>query len=253
MSMQYYQRTPIGLDRTIKLEWLNKVSNYVLAGIDKLKIKEMLRADLIGSFRSNNVYVRGSIDKTITIIMKVWCSPPDKLRVFHKDGLKLIARIDPINRIAIHWGLILATYPFWGGVASSVGRLIRLQGRASISHVQRRIREIYGERETVSRRCRYIVRSFLDWGVISEDIEKGVYKLGSHFAIDDPELESWLIEASLRAKGLKSYNLNGLIEGNEIFPFKLKLISPEKLMSFSSRLEIQNLDINQTTVFLKEK
>jgi hypothetical protein len=47
--------------------------------------------------------------------------------------------------------------------------------------VQRRVREQYGERETVSRRVHYVLRSFVDWGGLKETAEKGVYENGETF------------------------------------------------------------------------
>ena len=73
----------------------------------------------------------------------------------------------------------MAVYPFWSGVATQVGRLLRLQGSAAAAHVQRRVREQYGERETVSRAARRVLRSYLDWGVLQETGKKGIYSAGS--------------------------------------------------------------------------
>ena len=70
----------------------------------------------------------------------------------------------------------MAVYPFWSSVATQVGRLLRLQGSAAAAQVQRRIREQYGERETVARRARYVLRSYLDWGVLQETGAPGVYR-----------------------------------------------------------------------------
>jgi len=56
---------------------------------------------------------------------------------------------------------------------------LRLQGSAAAAHVQRRVREQYGERETVSRAARRVLRSYLDWGVLQETGAKGVYSAAS--------------------------------------------------------------------------
>ena len=88
----------------------------------------------------------------------------------------------------------MAVYPFWSGVATQVGRLLRLQGSAAATHVQRRVREQYGERETVSRRARYVMRSYLDWGVLHETGTKGIYTAGSKLSVDDSRLIAWLID-----------------------------------------------------------
>ena len=75
----------------------------------------------------------------------------------------------------LHWGMVLAVYPFWGEVALRTSRLLRLQGSAAAAHIQRRIREQYGERETVSRAGRRVLRSYGDWGVLKGSGARGVY------------------------------------------------------------------------------
>ena len=87
--------------------------------------------------------------------------------------------------------MIMAVYPFWGNVAAHVGRLLRLQETAAAGQVQRRVREQYGERETVSRRVRYVLRSFVDWEVLKETPEKGVYSVVAH-EVTREEVIAWL-------------------------------------------------------------
>jgi hypothetical protein len=72
-----------------------------------------------------------------------------------------------------------------------------LQRIASAAQVQCRVHEQYGERETVSRRVRYVLCNFVDWQVIKKSSKKGVCKTGSQHAVDDPQLIAWLTEASL--------------------------------------------------------
>jgi len=74
--------------------------------------------------------------------------------------------------------MVTAVYPFWSGVAVQVGRLLRHQGPAAAAHIQRRVREQYGEREPVSRAARRVLRSYLDWGVLQETDTKGIYTSG---------------------------------------------------------------------------
>jgi len=69
----------------------------------------------------------------------------------------------------------MAVYPFWASVATQVGRLLKLQGSVAAAHVQRRMRESYGERETVSRRVRFVLRSYVAWRVLRETGAQGVY------------------------------------------------------------------------------
>ena len=95
----------------------------------------------------------------------------------------------------------MAAYPFFGAVAETVGRLMRLQGTCAAAQIQRRIREHLGERETVARAARRILRCFVDWGVLQETREKGVYQAIPAQPVQDKQLAAWLIEAALLAQG----------------------------------------------------
>jgi hypothetical protein len=242
----------IGVDRLVRLAWLEKVSSLVLAGNDSKNIKTILQNDFVGSFRSVKTDVRGSLDKTITILLKVWLTAPIEIELLRIEGLELLKRVPRHDHLAIHWGMVMAVYPFWSGVAVQVGRLLRLQNSAASVHVQRRIREQYGERETVSRRTRYILRSYLDWGVLQETGTKGIYTSGKTLAVDDFQLIGWLAEASLHTRANGSAPLKDLIDGPNFFPFRIKPIHAESLMAASSRLDIVRHGLDNDLVILRK-
>jgi len=241
----------IGLDRVVRLKWLDQTATMVLAGNDIASIKLALQDDLKDSFRSVDTTVRGSIDKTITILTKVWLKPPAALEQLRLEGLDLLTTLSRADRLAVHWGMVMAVYPFWASVAAQVGRLFRLQGSASAVHVQRRLREQYGERETVSRRARYVLRSYVDWGVLREAGDMGLYNACPLLAIDDSRLIAWLVETSLHARSNGSAPLKDVIGSPSLFPFRLKLVAPDQLATTSSRLDFLRQDLDSELVMLR--
>lgn len=243
----------IGLDRLVHLAWMEKVSSLVLAGNDPQNIKAILQNDFIGSFRSAKTDVRGSLDKTITILLKVWLTSPIELEPLRIEGLELLRRVPRHGHLAIHWGMVMAVYPFWSSVAVQVGRLVRLQGSAASVHVQRRIREQYGERETVSRRTRYVLRSYLDWGVVQETGTKGIYTAGTTHAVDDSRLIAWLAEASLHSRLNGAAAIRDLLETPSLFPFQFRPVSAKDLLSASSRLECLRHGLDDDLVMLRKQ
>lgn len=243
----------VGLDRLARLEWLERTASLVLAGNDAPTIKSVLQEDLGASFRSSATEVRGSLNKTITILQKVWGNPPCEIDTLHTDGLELLTRIPPREHTPIHWGMLMAAYPFWSSVATQVGRLLRLQGSAAAAQVQRRIREQYGERETVARRARYVLRSYLDWGVLQETGAPGVYQAAPSYVVNDPQLVAWLAEAALWARSNDAAPLRELLEGPSLFPFQLAPMSPESLASLAPRLEILRHGLDDDLVMLRQE
>ena len=244
--------TQVGLDRIVRLVWLERVSSLVLAGNEAEDIKAILQQDLKGAFRSSRTDVRGSIDKTITILTKVWVKVPSGLDSLRDGGLELLQHLPRRDRLAVHWGMTMAAYPFWAAVAAQTGRLLRLQGSAGAAHVQRRVREQYGERETVARRVRYVLRSYLDWGVLQETDATGVYGACPPIAVEGIRLTGWLVEALLYSRANGSSPLRELLESPSLFPFQVVPVSAEGLVSASNHLDLLRQGLDDALVMLAE-
>lgn len=244
--------TQIGIDRQVRLDWLERTSSLVLAGNTPKDIKAILQNDLCAAFRSGKTDKRGSLDKTITILMKVWLTTPQEYAALRITGLELLKRLQSRHRMAVHWGMVMAIYPFWASVASQVGRLLKLQGSAVASQVQRRMREQYGERETVSRRTRYVLRSFVDWEVLRQTSVVGVYEQLPPIAIAERELAAWLIETVVLSRSNGPMPLKNLIESTSLFPFRFtSQVSSEDIILATSRLDILRHNMNEELVVLK--
>lgn len=241
----------IGIDRIIRFDWLEKTANLVMAGNAKTSINEILQDLLKDNLSGGKPGVRGSREKTITILMKIWLTVPRDLEALRDEGLQIHQGLPRKERIAVHWGMALAAYPFWGAVAAHTGRLLRLQGTAAAAHVQRRVKEQYGERETAHRAARRVLRSFIDWNVLNETDDKGVYTLGNRYSIQDPRLIAWLVEASLHARPNGSAAIKDLLDGPIIFPFRLAHIAAEHLASLSPRLDFLRHGLDDNLMILR--
>ncbi len=242
----------IGFSQRIRLEWLQYTANLVLAGNDNGAVNGSLQELLKDKVSVGGKAVRGNKEKAITILMKIWLNVPGELEAVRDDGLELLKVLPRKDQIAVHWGMAMAAYPFWAAVAANTGRLLRLQGTAAAAHVQRRVREQYGERETVSRAARRVIRSFVDWGVLSGTKEKGIYSQGRTYSIDDLRLISWLIEASLYARFNGSAAIKDLLDSPSIFPFRLMHVSAEHLVSRSPRLDLLRHGLDDDLVMLRD-
>jgi hypothetical protein len=248
-----YRENQIGFSQRIRLEWLEQTANLILAGNDKPAIIAALQELLKDKVSVGGDAERGNREKIITILMKVWLNVPRELEALRIEGIELLKRLPRTDRIVVHWGMVTAVYPFWSAVAAHVGRLLKLQGSAAAMHIQRRIREQYGERETVSRATRRVLRSYLDWGVLGGTSNKGVYGKGLSLTVDEPKIVSWLIEASLYARSNGAAPLKELIGSPSLFPFHLKHIGPEYMLAASSRLEILRHGLDDDLVMLRRQ
>jgi hypothetical protein len=243
----------IGFSQRVRLEWLETAASLVLAGNDKAAVNDALQELLKDKVSVGGQAERGNREKIVTILIKVWLRPPAELESLRVGGLDLLKRVPRRDHLAVHWGMVMAVYPFWSGVAIQVGRLLRLQGSAAAAHVQRRVREQYGERQTVSRAARRVLRSYLDWGVLKETGDKGVYCADPSFlSIDDSRLIAWLVEASLHLRSNGSATLKELLDSPSLFPFRLKTIHAESLLAVSSKIDILRHGLDDDLVMLRK-
>ena len=244
------RQAQIGFSQRIRLEWFEQTANMILAGNDKTAINDSLQALLEDKVSVGGQAVRGGREKVITILLKTWLTVPRELEALRDEGLDLFQRLPRKERIVIHWGMVLAVYPFWGAIAADTGRLLRLQGTAAAAHVQRRVKEQYGEREAASRAARRVLRSFIDWGVLNETGDKGVYAQGEQYSVEEPKLIAWLVEASLRSRVHGAAAIKDLLDSPSIFPFQLAHISAEQVASLSPRLDILRHGLDDDLVML---
>ena len=234
----------VGIDRVVKLSWIDVAASLSQGGMAPSAVKKALQTELAGSFRSTRTDVRGSIDKTITILMKIWVAPRSELSELQQQGLQILSGLPRRNTCVVHWGMLSAAYPFWFDVAIQTGRLLKLQGTAAATQVQRRIREQYGERETVSRRVRYVLRSFVDWDLVRDSETAGVYVPGTISRVEDARVTAWLAEVILRSQDLSAIPVNGVFDSPGLFPFTFHPYSAREIVDASSRLDVirQGLD-----------
>ena len=243
--------TQIGYSQRVRLEWLDATADLILAGNDTRAVNESLQELLADKVSVGSQAVRGNREKIITILMKTWLNVPRGLEALRDDGLDLLRGLDRNDRVAVHWGMSLAAYPFWGSVAAHTGRLLRLQSSAAAVQVQRRIMERYGERATVGRAARRVLRAFIDWGILTDTPSRGIYVQGKRHTVRDAERIAWLAEAVLISRAAGSAATQDLLESPSLFPLRLSPIPAQQLVSLSPRLELLRHGFDDDLIILR--
>jgi hypothetical protein len=241
----------IGYNRTVKLRWLDETVDLFSVGQSASEIIETLRERLRDQLSIGSNAERGSREKAITILLKTWVRVPSRVRDLRDDALRIIQHIRRTERRPLHWGMTMAVYPFWRTVADVTGRLFRLQGTAAAYQVQRRVKELFGEREAVSRSTRYVLRAFQDWGVIIPADQRGYYAPSPPIPIEDSTLSGWLVEAVLLASDDDTTDLQVLLNTPALFPFQLRRLRPETLTE-SGRLTVMRHGAEEDLVMLRK-
>lgn len=201
----------IGFDRFISVEWATTALK-VRAGTAQLDdLETVLDAAGLGA---------AARTKTRTVLNRLWLEPRLELKSYADRGAAIFKAHPEVPAAAVHWGMAVAAYPFFGKVAELIGRLSGLQGDCASAEVHRRMSETYGEREGTYRMTNMVIQSQADWGAVQR-VEKGkrVLRLAPA-VVENDELTVWLIEAALRYAG-KPLAISSLQSQPVLFPFNL--------------------------------
>lgn len=205
------QAPRIGFDRFIAPEWATTALK-VRAGLARPEdLEALLDAAGLGA---------AARTKTRTVLKRLWLDPRIELVEYADRGAAIFKAHPDVTVAAVHWGMAVAAYPFFGKVAELIGRLSALQGDCASAEIHRRMSETYGEREGTYRMTNMVIQSQAGWGAVAR-AEKGkrVSRLAP-IVIENDELTAWLVEAALRYAG-KPLAISSLQSQPVLFPFSL--------------------------------
>lgn len=240
----------VGFSQRIRLEWLEYTAEQFLSGKKEKEIKSLLDKLLKNQLSIGQNTKRGAREKSISILLKIWVTTPKQLKPFRDEALEHLKRLPDNDHIAVHWGMTMAVYPFFGLVAETAGRLLRLQGSFTPAQVLRRIKEQFGERETVTRSTRRILRCFVDWGILNDTKKKGIYQQSVVLPVADKKLAVWLIEAVLVSGNFKQQLVSAATQNPSLFPFDIGMITSNDL-EYNQRIEFFRQGIDEDVVMVK--
>lgn len=180
----------IGFDRFIKGDWATMAVKVRAGQAEPGDVTALLESEGLSA---------AAIKKTRTVLNRLWLEPREELADFVIRGVVLYQAGTPTN--VLHWGVAIATYPFFAHVAEMVGRLTAIQGDCATTEVHRRMSERYGEREGTYRMTNMVLQSQADWGAIRR-VESGRRLVREpSIAVAGTALTGWLIEAAIRSAG----------------------------------------------------
>lgn len=242
----------IGLKQAIRLEWMEKAANLLLAGLDAKTIREELQEYLsdkrvtgVNEKRSNE-----SRNQIVGILMKAWVLPEPEITTF-RNVLLTYLREYPAMGLNIHWAMLSAAYPFWYNVARQTGRLLHLQDQVTQTQIIKRLKELYGDRQTVSRYARFVIRSFVAWGVLKDSDAKGCYEIPKQVVIKDAGLGILMIESALHANPDAKDALGLIMNNPAFFPFQLPSVTGDFISQRSERIDVVRYGLDDELLRLK--
>jgi hypothetical protein len=241
------RRPTIGIDRKIRLAWLDTAAGLVAKGSTPAEIRSQLDRELAQEIAGEGAH--GARGKTLTVLLHIWVLVPPPLRGFRDHAIALLQQAPPKDRICLHWGMALATYPFFRDHATNIGRLLALQGNVTLGQLTRRMAESWGERTTLVRAVQRVARSMVEWGILAESMERGVYEPVSRQPVPGVEMAAWMLESLLRAFQLQTSSFGQLVSSPALFPFSIP-VSPGNIRDHP-RLELGRQGLDEDILILR--
>jgi len=243
----------IGIKQVVRLEWMDKVLSMLLAGMSEALIRQELDEYLSIHKPSGGQGERGKKTYGMAIgLLSSWFAPDKDLIPFRNDALTLASELPKDKWLPLHWAVISSSYPFWFNVAKQVGRLLNLQDKITQKQVFNRLKEQYGDRETVARNARYTVRSFIAWGVLKDSEVKGCYVTGNKLLVSDSKEVIILLESGLLANEEGKSHLNVLLSSPGFFPFTMSTVVGPFISQNSSRISVVRYGLDDEFLKLNE-
>jgi hypothetical protein len=209
------QLPTIGFDRRVHLEWLDTLAWKHARGASTKELRDIGHRLLKAQCPSK--VARG---KTLTVIFHLWITVPRQALTLRNEAQDLLKDLSTDERRALHWGLAVASYPFFHAAADTAGRLLALQGNLSLVQLRRRLLERWGHRSTANRAAQRIVRTWIDWGILRETHKPGTYSCVAPIKVAG-RLATWLIEALLVGGESESLPVSKLRNNPVLFPFQV--------------------------------
>lgn len=213
------QRT-IGMDRPLQLDWLDAAAGRLAAGdtpkIARKHVWDMLEGVVAGS---TPYTARG---KTLTVLGRVWLTPPASATALRDSALKLLAQASADERLAVHWAMLSSTYPFFVDVAGLIGKSLSLNGEVALAQLTRRLVDTWGDRSTLRPAAQRITRSMVQWGALRESKVRGAFISAAKRITVPTQVAELLVEGLLISHG-SGMPFGQLRAHPALFPFILQL------------------------------
>lgn len=227
----------IGIQRELHIEWFDQAARFHAMGFAKKEARQEIYSYLDnapGFDTSPSLQTKTYIANAL---IKSWIAPDRDLVDLRNSAAKLL-QMDSGFRFPVHWCLLGAAYPFWFSVAAVIGRLLNLQDQVTQVQVVSRLKEQFGDRQTVSRRARYVIRSFVSWGVLKDSEVKGCYEKNVPLSVADPDLAVLMLESELLATPDAKGALGLLLNNPAFFPFQLPVMTGDFVSQRSDRIDV---------------
>ncbi|MGI6235047.1 MAG: hypothetical protein ACOYI6_07320 [Christensenellales bacterium] len=198
--------------RSINLDLLNEVYEEYIAGLTKSESKFKLE-DII----AQNIRDKDNIKKTRAILQNLWFADTDWL---HNEAAEVARYLTRIERLPVHWAVLMVTYPIFTDLCIVLGQLFELKDAVSATQIKEEIFNKWGARSTLDSSLSRNLKSLRDMDAIKRAEKHTTYAKVTHKVLDH-KVVAVLFAAVLLATKQQYMTWESFISHPAIFPFSI--------------------------------
>lgn len=209
------KKISIGFDRFIEIEWLDQIASWV----SEDKPRNELHV-LVDEYLTPFIKGETSLRKTKNVLFGVWVNTNEKNQIHKTQAIELWKTCSKQERLALHWGLAITSYPFFASIVRLIGRLLRLQDDIVSKELVRRSVEQHGDTESIKRASARLLQSLSAWNILIPE-SKSLFHPPKRIHLDNPELVTWLIASIFFSSDRDKLSVDELLADPAFFPFEI--------------------------------
>lgn len=201
----------VGLVKPLKPEWMDRAAELFIEGQQIGQIKQSINEYLSYEIKSAIV-----VSKTRESLVNLWGNATHRTDRIRDLAIETYMN-EPKSRNAVHWSLMLLTYPVFADIAGYIGRISSMQDTFTKSWVREKLYGSWGERNELIQSVTHIVRTMIEFGAL-ERVKMGTYRTKSKMLSGDLA-KRLLVETSKALSAQAYYELSELTNVPQMFPF----------------------------------
>ena len=233
----------VGFERYVTFDWLDTTAKWVIEGKSAKEVHALID-DYLAPFIAGETSKR----KTKNVLSGAWVKSNSINSLFKEQAKALYTGTTKAEAIAIHYGMYIASYPFFLSLSKILGRLFKLQDDISNKEFYRRCVEVHGERDSIKRAAARYLQSMVEWGLLDGSVKARV-KPTNKIRLDNSELITWLYSSLFFSTAEDRLSLDDIVSDPAWFPFEI----PHDGFQYkdSKLLEVVHQNVGSTLISLR--
>lgn len=219
----------VGMSRNINEDYLDKVIELMNEDDDFEFVKKGLQ-----EYISLQIQTKINIRKTVSILMNIWILDTEENKKIKDYARSTVKNGNRELKFVANWCMMLITYSVFKDIATTIGKLEKMQLELTAKGIREKMLDLWGERTTLVHAIPKNIKTMKDIGVLdSPKVGKYVVK---KYEVKDSKAMILIVATLILLKGKLYVSIDELINDEMMFPIKynvdLGVLQESKLFSF---------------------